>query len=87
MRGAFTLIELLIVLVIMVLVMGVVIPQGSKMFTKYQKNFDKMQVKQQIFKNKAYSFLTLEKKSLILNDINYTTTIKGVIIEKRHDND
>ena len=86
MRKAFTLIELLIVLVIMVLVMGVVIPQGVKMFERYQNHFIKMKAKQSLSKSRAYAFLTLKEQFNSIDDINYTTNIKGIIIEKSHDN-
>jgi len=86
MSKAFTLIELLIVLVIMVLVMGVVVPQGAKMLDRYNKYFDKVQAKQKLSQSKAYAFLTLKEQYNSIEDVNYTTNIKGIIIEKSYDN-
>jgi len=86
MKQAFTLIELLIVLVIMVLVMGVVVPQGAKMLDRYQKNFKRMEAKQKLSQSKAYAFLTLQEQNNSIDDKNYTTNIKGIVLEKSYDN-
>ncbi|MCF6207575.1 MAG: prepilin-type N-terminal cleavage/methylation domain-containing protein [Sulfurovum sp.] len=85
MRRGFTLIELLIVLVIMVLVMGVVVPMGAKMLDSYEKRFAKMEKKADLYRSKAYAFFTLQEREFHIDAKHYTATIKGVIVEKRHD--
>lgn len=86
MKKAFTLIELLVVLVIMVLIMAVVVPQGAKILNRYNKNLQKLKEKQKLIKSKGNSFLTLEEKIYIIENKKFTTTIKGIIIEKSYDN-
>lgn len=79
MRSAFTLIELLVVILIMALVIGVVAPQGSKMFTSLERSTDHMKALHQISQEKALAFIKLEEKQISLLDQNYSVSIKGVL--------
>jgi len=78
-QNAFTLIELLVVMLIMALVIGVVAPQGSKMFTSLERSTDHMRALQQISQEKALAFIKLEKKQILFLDQNYSISIKGVL--------
>lgn len=86
MRKAFTLIELLVVLVILTLTMAVVIPEGAKMLSSYEKSLKKIKDKQKLSKFKAKAFLKAEDINLTLNNKHYIILKKGVIFENSYDN-
>jgi prepilin-type N-terminal cleavage/methylation domain-containing protein len=85
-RKAFTLLELLVVLTIITLVMGVVVPKGSKMLSSYEHSLDRMKDKQEISKMRATAFLQAKDEKLKLKDKEYKFTKKGIILEISNDN-
>ncbi len=86
MREAFTLIELLIVLVILTLVMAVVIPQGAKMLSSYENSLTKIKEKQKLSKGKAKAFLQAKDINVTIGNKHYLILKKGVVIETGYDN-
>jgi len=85
-RKAFTLIELLVVLVILTLVMAVVIPQGAKMLSSYERSLIKIKAKQKLSKDKAEAFLQAQDINVTISKKNYLILKKGVVLESGHDN-
>jgi prepilin-type N-terminal cleavage/methylation domain-containing protein len=85
-REAFTLIELLVVLVILTLVMAVVVPQGAKMLSGYERSLAKIKAKQKISKMRAKAFLQAKDINITIDTKNYLISKKGVVLESRHDN-
>ena len=88
MRFAFTLIELLVVMVILVVVMGMVIPEGSKMLNGFEKNINKVKLKQKVSKLQSESFLDVKEQNVTVFGLYYFISTKGVITkyEKSDDN-
>lgn len=86
MRGAFTLIEVLVVLIILTLVMAVVIPEGSKMLSGYKNSLMKIKEKEKLSKNKAEAFLQAKDINMTISNKHYIILKKGVVIEVGHDN-
>lgn len=86
MRKAFTLIEILVVLVILTIVMAVVIPQGAKMLSSYEHSLTKIKEKQKLSKSKAKAFLQAKDINITIANKHYLILKKGVVIEIGHDN-
>lgn len=81
MKSGFTLVELLVVLAIMTIVMGVVVPLGSKMLHSFQSSVEKNKEVQNLSKMRADSFITLQEHNVTVGTKEYRTTKRGVIIE------
>ena len=79
MRSGFTLIELLVVLLLMTVVLSVTVPMGSKIFNQFQNYVQKVDDKHQLNQKQAYAFIEAKKNYMILEDINYSISIKGVL--------
>ena len=86
-RRAFTLVELLVVLAIMTVVMGVVVPIGSRMLSHFEQSLKKNKEFQKLSKMRADSFITLQEHNVTVGTHKYRTTKRGVVIEtsKYHD--
>jgi len=79
MRRGFTLIELLVVMIIMVLVVGIVAPQGAKMFSSLGHSVDHMKSLHELSQKKGLAFIELKEKQISFLDKNYTVSIKGIL--------
>ncbi|UCN00588.1 prepilin-type N-terminal cleavage/methylation domain-containing protein [Sulfurimonas sp. SWIR-19] len=86
-RKAFTLVELLVVLVIMTVVLGVVVPIGSKMLSRFEGSLNKNKELQNLSKMRADSFITLQEHNVTVGIKEYRTTKRGVVIETSQYND
>jgi len=86
-RQAFTLIEILVVLVILTLVMAVVIPRGAKILSSYQRSLAKIKTKQKLSKLRATAFLQARDINVTIDKKQYLFSKKGVLLEASHDND
>jgi len=80
MKSGFTLVELLVVLLLMTIVLSVTMPIGSKMFTQFKNYVSKVEKKHEFNQKKAFSFIEAKEKHIMLDDINYTISQKGVIL-------
>jgi prepilin-type N-terminal cleavage/methylation domain-containing protein len=85
MRAAFTLVELLVVLVIMTLVMGVVIPQGSKMLSGYEHTMGRLKEEENLSQMRARAFLEVQEYNVTVNGVLHHCTVEGVDLEERDD--
>ena len=79
MRSGFTLIELLVVLLLMTVVLSVTVPMGSKIFNQFQNYVQKVDDKHQFNQEQAFAFIEAKERSMMVEDINYSISIKGVI--------
>lgn len=79
MRQGFTLIELLVVIILMVVLMGITAPMGSKIFHQFQNYVRKIEEHHKVNKSKIFSFIEAEEKHIIINDVNHTISDKGAI--------
>ena len=86
MRGGFTLIELLIVLTIITLVMGVVVPQGAKMLSSYERTIERSKELQKLSKAREEAFLQAKEIDIAALGKEYHISKKGIIVEKSDDN-
>ena len=86
MREAFTLIEVLVVLVILTFVMAVVIPQGAKMLASYEKSLTKIKTKQKLSKSRAKAFFQARDLNVSIEKKQYRILKKGVVLETGYDN-
>lgn len=79
----------MVVMIIMVVVMGLVIPKGSKMLSSFENNIEKTKSLQELSKKRSFAFLQAEEKTYKTAQIVYTISPKGVIRqnEKSDDND
>jgi len=79
MKAGFTLIELLVVLLLMTVVLAVTVPMGSKIFSQFKNYVHKVDKKHQLNQKEAYSFIKAQKSYFVLEDINYSISVKGVL--------
>ena len=86
MRQGFTLIELLVVMVIIVVIMGLVMPMGSKLLNSFEKQAQKIEDEHSLQISKAYAFIEATPKDINLSFGNYHISLKGVISEISNDN-
>ena len=82
MKSGFTLIELLVVLLLMTVVLSVSVPMGSKIFTQFKSYVKKVEDKHDFNQKRAFAFIEADEKNVILDDINYTISKKGVILSQ-----
>lgn len=87
MRSAFTLIELMVVMIILVIIMAMVIPKGSKMLDSFEKSVQKTKDKQKLSKARSMSFLQAKEQDLNISKKFYKISAKGVITEYEKSND
>lgn len=79
MRGGFTLIELLVVLLLMTVILSVTVPMGAKIFKQFQNYVQKVDDKHKLNQAQAYAFIEAKSKNMIVEDINYSISVKGVL--------
>lgn len=82
MRSAFTLIELIVVMVIFSLTLAMVIPKGVKLLNSSQNTMTKMTEKQTLSKERAKAFLNVQDKEVSIGSNVYSISSKGVITTK-----
>ena len=87
MRAGFTLIELMVVMVIMTVVMGLIIPKGSKMLDSFQNYISTTKDKQTLSKERSMAFIGAKEKTLNILDSNYHISSKGVLTKYETSND
>jgi len=81
MKDAFTLIEVLVVIILMVVVLSVVTPMGSKIFNQFKAYTKKSEDIHLLHQEQAFAFIKGAEKHLLLNDVNYTISPKGVLTQ------
>jgi len=79
MKKGFTLIELLVVLLLMTVVLSVTVPMGSKIFSQFKNYVNKSEERHQLSQERAYAFIEAKKRDFLLEDINYSISVKGVL--------
>ena len=79
MKSGFTLIELLVVLLLMTIVLSITVPRGAKLFKQFQDYIKKVENKHQLNQDQAFAFIEAKEKNCIINDVNYTISVKGVL--------
>ena len=79
MKSGFTLIELLVVLLLMTVILSVTVPMGSKIFNQFQAYVRKVDNRHQLNQEQAFAFIEAKERYFVLEDINYTISIKGFI--------
>lgn len=79
MRSGFTLIELLVVLLLMTVILSVTVPMGSKIFKQFQIYVKKVENKHQLNQEQAFAFIEAKERHVVVEDINYSISIKGVV--------
>jgi len=80
MRSGFTLIELLVVLLLMTIILSVTMPMGSKIFNQFKSYVENVEKKHEFNQKKAFAFIEAKEKYIVFDDINYTISQKGVIL-------
>jgi len=87
-RSAFTLIELMVVMIIMTLLMAMIAPSGAKMLDSFEKSIQITKDKQELSKQRSISFLQAQEQNIKIAGKIYHISSKGVITkhEKSHDN-
>jgi len=79
MKKGFTLIELLVVLLLMTVILSVTVPMGSKIFSQFKSYVKKSEERHQLSQERAYAFIEAKKRHFLLEDINYSISVKGVL--------
>jgi len=79
MKSGFTLIELLVVLLLMTVILSVTVPMGSKIFKQFKNYVQKVDEKHQLNQKQAYAFIEAKENHMMLDDINYSISVKGVV--------
>lgn len=79
MRRGFTLIELLVVIILMVVILSLTAPMGSKIFNQFKQYVKKIETKHYINQEQSFAFIEAKERNFILDDKNYTISVKGVI--------
>jgi len=79
MKSGFTLIELLVVLLLMTVVLSVTVPMGSKIFKQFKSYTKKIEDRHKLNTEQAFAFIEAKERYMVVQDINYSISIKGVI--------
>lgn len=79
MKSGFTLIELLVVLLLMTIVLSITVPRGAKIFEQFQEYVEKIDEKHQLNQDQAFAFIEAKERHRVVNDVNYTISVKGVL--------
>lgn len=79
MKKGFTLIELLVVMLLMTVILSVTVPMGSKIFSQFKSYVKKSEDKHQLSQERAYAFIGAKKRYFLLEDVNYSISVKGVL--------
>lgn len=76
-------------MIIMVVIMSLIMPKGSKMLDSFQNSLNKTKDKQNLSKERSLAFIHSEEKNLDTQDASYHISAKGVLTkyEKSNDND
>lgn len=81
MRRGFTLIELLVVIILMVVILSLTAPLGSKIFKQFKDYIKKTEIKHQLNQEQAWAFIEARERKIIFDDQNHTISSKGVIFK------
>ena len=79
MKKGFTLIELLVVMLLMTIILSVTVPMGSKIFSQFKSYVKKSEDQHQLSQERAYAFIGAKKRYFLLEDVNYSISVKGVL--------
>ena len=82
MKSAFTLIELLVVLLLMSVIISVTVPMGSKIFKQFENYTNSVEKKHEFNQKRAFAFIEAKESHILFNDINYTISAKGVLLNR-----
>jgi flagellar hook-basal body complex protein FliE len=74
-------------MVIITIIMGVVVPQGSKFLDGFKKSIDKTKERQKLSKERSYAFIKAEEKNIDILDVHYHISSKGVLTKYEKSND
>lgn len=79
----------MVVMVIMIVIISLIIPKGSKMLDSFQNYISTTKDKQTLSKERSMAFIQGEDKTLDILDASYHISNKGVLTkyEKSNDND
>ena len=87
MKQGFTLIELLVVMMILTVIMGLIVPKGSKMLDAFERTVNKLEDKHTLSQEVSKAFLGANEKFIDILDKNYYISSKGVLTEYEKIND
>lgn len=74
-------------MVIMIVIMGMVVPQGSKLLISFQKRLQTTKESQELSKQASMSFLQAKEQTLYLLGETFSISSKGVITKHEKSND
>jgi len=74
-------------MVIMTVIMGMVVPQGSKLLESFEKRLTTTKERQELSKQASMSFLQAKEQTLELLGKTFSISNKGVVTEHEKSND
>jgi len=80
-RHAFTLVELLVTIAMLAVIMGVVVPMGAKMLSRFEKRLARIERDQNLSHTRAEAFLKARDTNLTLDKHRYHIDARGVVIK------
>lgn len=87
MKSGFTLIELLVVMVILTVIMGLVVPSGSRMLSSFEKSIQNIKDKHMLSLQIADAFIGAKDTNISLAGGSYRITKKGLLVKDETIND
>jgi len=85
-KSAFTLMEMLVVIILLVTILSLTIPMGSKIFKQLQKMINHVDVNHQLGLKRSFAFIGASATTLVIKDINYSISEKGVVTKNETSN-
>jgi prepilin-type N-terminal cleavage/methylation domain-containing protein len=86
MRKAFTLMEVLVVLILLTVLLSLTIPNGLKMFNQLENYLRNVETGYEVNQQKSFSFIQAKQQTLMINERNISISAKGVMFENENSN-
>ena len=80
-------IELLVVMVIIAVIMGLVMPMGSKMLSSFQEYTQRVSEKHEFKSHQAYAFIEARDVNATYEGVHYKISSKGIVEHYAQSND
>ena len=86
MRKAFTLMEVLVVLILLTVLLSLTVPNGLKMFNQLENYLKNIETGYEVNQQKSFSFIQEKEQTLMINERNISISAKGVMFENENSN-
>jgi len=85
-KNAFTLMEMLVVIILLVTILSLTVPMGSRIFKQLKGMINRVDVIHQLDQEKSFAFIGAYATTIVIEDINYSISEKGVVSKNETSN-